>query len=233
MRGFTIFDIIIVLLIIATVAIVAIPDALSRITAREETRLFSTMQRLAIAEQLFRKDRVSDVNEDGRGEYGFLPALLVPGPDGRPRLTLHDSYEPEGDSVRIGAYRLAVLLPDRQGSPVPLSAADTVDPRAAAIAFVAVAWPVRTGEGAYRAYAVNQELLVWEQRNEEHPLTGPEVPRFPHQKLVFFEANTANVLPAPFWTVDWERVLPHAQASFVRKKAKELDFPLPEILQEH
>ena len=229
MRGFTIFDIIIVLLIIAAVAIVAIPDALSRITAREELRMFGSLQRLAIAEQLFRKECVSDVDGDGRGEYGLLPALLAPGPDGLPRLTLHDSYVPEGDSIRIGAYHLAVFLPNHEGLPVPLSAVATVDPRAAAVSFLAVAWPVRTGQGAYRAYAVNQELLVWEQRNEQAPLTGPEIPRFP--RIVLHEANTGNILQAPFWTVDWERVLPHGQASFVRRKAKELNLPLPEILQ--
>lgn len=227
MRGFTIFDIIIVLLIIAVVAIVAIPDALSRITAREETRVFGTLQRLAIAEQLFRKDRVSDVNGDGRGEYGFLDALLAPGPNGSPRLTLHDSYEQEGDSIRIGAYRMTVLLPDHEGLPVPPSARASVDPRAAAQSFLAVAWPVETGKGAYRAYAVNHELLIWEQRNEKAPLTGPEIPSFP--PLVLYEANSNNIVLAPFWTVDWERVLPHGQAAVVRDEAKRLNLPLPEI----
>jgi hypothetical protein len=192
--------------------------------------MFQTLQRLAIAEQQFRQDRASDVNGDGRGEYGFLSALLASGPDRPPRLILHDSFEPEGDSIRIGAYRLAVLLPDREGLPVPPSAVARVDPRAAALCFLAVAWPLRTGQGAYRAYAVNHELLVWEQRNEEAPLTGPEVPRFP--PLVLYEANTDNILPAPFWTVDWERLLPHGQAEFVRQQARELNLPLPAILAE-
>ncbi len=230
MRGFTIFDIIIVLLIITVVAIVAIPDALSRITAREETRVFATLQRLAIAEQLFRKDRVSDMDGDGSGEFGFLPALLAPGPDGRPRLTLHDAFEPEADSIRIGSYRMAILLPNHEGFPVPLSAAASVDPKASARSFVAVAWPVRIGQSAYRAYAVNHELLVSEQRNEKNPLTGPQIPVFP--PLVLYEPNTDRILLTPFWTFDWERVLPHAQARLVRAEAKRLSLPLPDIFKE-
>jgi hypothetical protein len=230
MRGFTIFDIIIVLLILTVVAIVAIPDALSRITAREENRVFATLQRLAVAEQRFRKDRVSDANGDGKGEYGFLDALLAPGPDGRPRLSLHDAYEINGDHITIGAFHLAVLLPDAEGFPVPPSAEASVDPRAAAESFLAVAWPVRMGQSAYRAYAVNHELLISEQRNEKNPLTGPDLPSFP--PLVLREPNTDRILLAPFWTIEWERVLPHAQAKFVRSEAERLGLPLPEIFNQ-
>jgi hypothetical protein len=211
------------------VAIIAIPDALSRITAREESRVFDLMDRLAVAQQRFRRDRARDEDHDDRGEYGFLADLAVPGPDGRPWLDL-TTAEPSGDYWRVGTYRLAVLLPNADGIPVLPSSGNTVDPRASAVAFLAVAWPEHVGHSALRAYAVNQNLIVREYRNDDGEISGSALPDFP--ALTLLEPNARRFILTKFWPAGWETVLPELQLDHRRAALERLSLPVPVVLQQ-
>jgi hypothetical protein len=132
----------------------------------------------------------------------------------------------EASAVRVGAYRVAVLLPDAQGRPVSPGPGGQVSREHVNRAFLAVAWPEDPRAG-HRAYAVNHTLLVAERVNEDGSLAGAEPPIAALPALVVLDAAAerpvvVSTLPAP-WTIPMGR----AQKRWMRNRLAEMGVPVP------
>lgn len=74
-RGFTAIELLIVIVIIAIVAAIAIPNLMrSRLSANESAAI-STMRTISGSEVAFKNSMVADADADGQGDYGSLPQL--------------------------------------------------------------------------------------------------------------------------------------------------------------
>ena len=167
MRGFTFFDMLMLLLVLMIVGIVAIPDALTRLAVREDVRAIRELQWIAVQEARLLADRRIDRDGDGRFEYGFLMDLARP---------LASEGEAPPGAVRLGGFFLTVLLADATGSPIGADRAADVDADLAEGGFLAVAWPTEAGRSGIRVFAVNQGLLVAENLNEGGEFSGRSFP---------------------------------------------------------
>ena len=73
--GFTLIEMTIVMTIIATIAVIVIPNLLSSRINANEGAVIATLKNIASAQEQCRAQRVIDTNVNGMGEYGFFAEL--------------------------------------------------------------------------------------------------------------------------------------------------------------
>jgi len=83
-QGFTLVELMCVIVIIAILLSLAIPGLLrSKMTANESSAISST-RTISTAEAQFKQSLISDANSDGQGDYGTLDQLANPGMGSEP-----------------------------------------------------------------------------------------------------------------------------------------------------
>lgn len=216
MRGFTFFDMLMLLVVLMIVGIVAIPDALTRLAVREDVRAIRELQRIAVEEAALLAGGRIDRDGDGRPEYGFLTDLARPTPS--------TGDAPPG-VARLGGFFVTVLLPDSTGAPVGIERSDEVDPDLAEIGFLAVAWPAEAGRSGVRVFAVDSGLLVAENINEGGVFSGRA---FPIDSLppIAVSAN-GGLRPRGSWPTTWVLPVPDTQRARLAMLLTEARLPVP------
>lgn len=201
-RRFTIFELSIVLLSLAVLATIAVPDVTIRDREAGEAAAVRALVRLAVEAYA----APSDAAAPRPRELGALldRAGLAAGVDGA--------------SVRLGAYRFALFGPGPHGRPVPAPEAGVP----ATGPFLLLAWPARPGETGVRAYGVDESLVVFEYPGEMPVAAGGRPPPIPLPRL--------TPVPGRPWPVPWRPLLPRELPEQIRATLVARGLPVPESL---
>jgi len=220
-RGFTLFDIAFVLLLLTVAAMIAVPGALDRIRIVDEARAVTAVQWIAAAQAHLLASPAGtalDRDGDGRPEYGYLPDLLRSAPTDGPWGPPPFETDTDKDILSLPGFYVAILLPGPDGEPLLRSRGERVDPDFAEKIFAAVAWPMEAGRTGYRAYYVNHDLLTYDHVNEDGFLSGPGLPPLPSAVLCTRNPRTRTIQPPPVPAAPWRPFLRREQASLLEKR---------------
>jgi len=169
-RGFTLIELMIVIVILAIVASIALPNLLSARLSANEAAAIATMRELVGAEAQFHTRAVVDTDNDGTGEYGTLGEMCASvavrgGGLMRPAVlgSAFHNMNASGEAVRSG-YQYRLYLPDITGEGLgeqPGGGAPAgVDPDLAETTWCAYAWPTDNEQSGVRTFFVNQQGQV-------------------------------------------------------------------------
>jgi hypothetical protein len=168
-HGFTLAELIVVLTGVALAATVAIPQLLSSRLAANEAAAAATLREITTAEMQFRKARRVDLDDDGRGEFGYLKELSAvvgvrTAPDGAQVGGVVDppflapgfrAINAHGELMRSG-YLFHVFLPGKGGVGVGetelFPVREEIDSDLAATTWCCYAWPVRHATSGNRTF---------------------------------------------------------------------------------
>ena len=168
--GLTLIELLIVLVVIAILVTIALPNLLSARIATYETSAISTMHQIIEAQVHFSNAKAADVDQNGIGEFGTF-AELAGSIDVRDLMggtrRLHPAMiSPAFRAVtgfgelQRGGYLFRIYLPDAGGRGLaerPWGGADaTVDASASASYWCVYAWPQDYGTTGRRAFFANQ-----------------------------------------------------------------------------
>ncbi|MCA8952901.1 MAG: DUF2950 family protein [Planctomycetes bacterium] len=192
--GFSLIELMVCTVIIATIASIAAPMLQSAEIATRERAVISTLRHIASAQRQVRVAAVIDSDTDGLGEYGFLQELagtrmfrVDTDADGVADATGTQTFSPpplsssfgEVDAtgcLERGGYLYRVYLPaadfDWTQEPGPGAVAVGVGARAAASCWACYAWPVNYGQTGFRAFFVNQSGRVLVCSNQDTGYDG-------------------------------------------------------------
>lgn len=167
-RGFTLVELMIVIVIITIIATAAIPNLLSsRLTANESSAI-ATLRTIVSAQAQALTRNAVDFDSDGRGEYLYLAELSG-------SVNLRGTaipLDPAAVSVSLGqvansavnksGYMFRMFLPDALGAGVSedpaggLAAPAALDADLAETFWTCYAWPASFGSSGTRAFVTNQ-----------------------------------------------------------------------------
>jgi len=186
--GFTLPELLIILVIIAILVTIAMPGLLaSKIMARE-TAAIATLRQVVQSQMIFANRKEADLNNNGTGEYGTFGEMsgniAVRAASGGTRFlaptVINASFRaisPIGEMYRSGYY-YRLYLPNAEGAGVPeLSgggADPAVDPEQAESIWCVYAWPQRFGVTGRRTFFVNQHGDIT--FTEDSAYSGPGAP---------------------------------------------------------
>jgi prepilin-type N-terminal cleavage/methylation domain-containing protein len=184
--GFTLIELMIVLVILAVVVTLALPNLLSARLASNETAAIAGLQAIASAQAQFQKRGAADEDFDGWGEYGSIGELtgmaLVRGTGKRLRPavlnTSMGALNGNGEVVTRG-YLYRLYLPDASGGGVGEvgggGAGAGIAPDQAEITWCCYAWPIQYAQSGRRTFFINQtgEILATDVEAYSGPGTGP------------------------------------------------------------
>lgn len=226
MRSGTLFPAVSVLLVLVVVGIVAVPDALTRLTVRHDVAAVRLLQEVALAQHRARAAGFRDADGDGLGEYLHLEDLARPAPDGRPWLALSLSPGPDADTLAGEGYLFRSYLPDAEGRPLPFSRRDQISPPDAALAYLAIAFPEEPGRTGVGFFCVGPDFLV----RERARLLGPDSRiRLPLARIVHRTPGRGALLPRPD-AAAWPVLLGDSQREWFAGRFADLGLPLPDDL---
>jgi type II secretory pathway pseudopilin PulG len=217
-RGFTFFDVIFTLLLVAVIGMIAVPGALDRLRIADEVRAIEALQWIAAAQEHYRLGAHHDADGDGQGEYGFLADLVRTAPRGGDWGDCPFDGETGFDTVRLPGFQLAVFLPGPKGEPLTPVSEATVEPDFAEKTFAAIAWPTEAGATGYRAYYVNHDLLVLEHLNAKRRFSGPTLPKLPVPVLASRHKESGSIMSPPSPSSKWTIFLRREQQALLEKR---------------
>ncbi|MEW6355843.1 MAG: prepilin-type N-terminal cleavage/methylation domain-containing protein [Planctomycetota bacterium] len=106
-RGFTYSELMIVVVIVASLAAVAVPNVLRSRMAASEAEVVAQLRRVAVQEGIYKTSLETDQDEDGIGEHGFLCELSGELPPRKrkgfaevPAAPVHPAYLPDALHTR-------------------------------------------------------------------------------------------------------------------------------------
>ncbi|MHC4959768.1 MAG: DUF2950 family protein [Planctomycetota bacterium] len=169
-RGFTLLELLIILVIIAILVTMALPNLLGSKVEANESAALATVRQIVQSQMAFANRKEADENYNGLGEYGTFGelsgAVAVRSNDGGTKFltpaTINPSFDAvsaDGVLVRHGYY-FRIYLPDASGNGVPEMAGggapNNLDPDLAESAWAVYAWPQRKGVTGNKTFFANQ-----------------------------------------------------------------------------
>jgi prepilin-type N-terminal cleavage/methylation domain-containing protein len=185
-RGFTLIELMIVVVVIAVIAAIAIPNLLSARIGSNETAAIATLRELISAQSQFQARALADGDNDGIGEAGTF-AELSAGVGVRFGSTVvtpavlsssFRSLNASGEVARSG-YQYRVYLPGAGGTGLGEigggGAPGGIDPELAETTWCAYAWPTNYETTGVRTFFVNQggEVIFAIEPSYDGPGNGP------------------------------------------------------------
>lgn len=185
----------IVVVTIAILAAVAIPNMLAARLLSNETVAIANLRTLATAQAQFQASAKADVDRDGAGEYGFFRELsgsigVRTNPDGtstkipmQPTLISGGfaRFNSDGEAVRSG-FHYRVFLPDVNGNAIgeldlttlePSVGGATIDADLAETVWCVYAWPSVGGSTGWRTFFTNQRGDITGSEQDGQLRSGP------------------------------------------------------------
>ncbi|MDJ0523373.1 MAG: prepilin-type N-terminal cleavage/methylation domain-containing protein [Planctomycetota bacterium] len=193
--GFTLIELMIVLVIIAIIATIALPFLVSSKISANEKAALATLRLIGQAQLQFTTSSIADGNDNGNGEYGTFGELsgsiAVRAANGgtkfmKPTLIspAFRAISPVGEIVR-GGYHFRIYLPNAAGEGVlelPGGGADAnLDADLSESVWCCYAWPSKINGTGRRAFFTNQTGEFY--YTEHHLYSGPGAPLPPGAAL--------------------------------------------------
>jgi len=187
-RGMTLLELMIIVVIIAILATLILPSLLSSKIDANETAAATTLRQIVQSQLLFANRKEADLNSNGTGEHGTFGemsgSVAVRAASGGTKFlepgVINPSFRaiaPSGEMFR-GSYYYRLYLPGSGGEgilelPGGGASAD-VDTNLAEQLWCVYAWPQNFGVTGRRTFFVNQNGdILW---TESSGYTGPGAP---------------------------------------------------------
>ena len=187
-RGFTLLELLIILVVIAILVTIALPSLLGSRVSANENAAFATVRTIVQAQLAFVNRKEADLNQNGTGEFGTFGEMsgnvAVRAANGGTKFmtpsTINPSFRaisPIGEMLRNGYY-YRVYLPSVTGDGLiekPGGGADeTVDPELAETYWSLYAWPQRHGVSGVKTFFANHSGDI--HFTEDPTYSGPGAP---------------------------------------------------------
>ncbi|MEQ8764896.1 MAG: type II secretion system protein [Planctomycetota bacterium] len=211
-RGFTLIELMAVIMIIAVIASFTLPTVFSSRASANEKSVIATMRTLVTGQSALRSSAKIDTNSNGVGEYGYLAELSG-------GMTLRGGFPPldppllsaafrnvtDGTVIRSG-YVFRMFLPDADGIGLPEASdggpqggANDPDAAMSETFWACYAWPVTFGVSGRVALFANQQGEILKTTNETQQYgnlvsSGGNVPA---PEAAFLSAGTAGAITGP------------------------------------
>lgn len=187
-RGFTLLELLMILVVIAILVTIALPNFLRSKLDTDETAALATVRQIVQSQMLFVNRKEADLNENGSGEFGTFGEMsgnvAVRAANGGTRFmdpgAINPSFRaisPLGEMVRNGYYyRLYLPGPAGEGLlELPGGGADpAVSADLADSTWCIYAWPQRYGVTGRRTFFSNQTGDITS--TDDARYTGPGAP---------------------------------------------------------
>lgn len=192
MRGFTIFDVVIVAVVAALAAIIVVPQRRVKRLMDNEDRVLEDLRDIERRLLQHQKAAKRDRDGDGVGEYAPLSDILGARAAAARRVGLSDVWEMDG-------YYFAVMVPGPRKFPV-LAGSEGDSPEFAEVSYMVIAWPSEPGVTGMRAVLESPQGILRHQIDGYPYGLTPPAPEWP---LVQYEGEKIRRGPA-YVGSDWK-----------------------------
>ena len=187
-RGFTLLELLIILVVIAIIVTIALPNLLGSKVEANETAAMATVRQIVQSQLQFANRKEADLNDNGSGEYGTFGEMsgnvAVRAASGGTKFlepgVINPSFRqisPIGEMFRNGYY-YRIYLPRASGEGIlelPGGGADpAIDASKAESMWCVYAWPQKFGVTGRKTFFANQagDILF----TETEVYNGPGAP---------------------------------------------------------